>query len=154
MLDPATTSATSPPSAALPAVAPPDTPAAAFGVEVARLLHDDKCTDVLVLDVRKLSQVTDYIVIASGTSDRQMRSVLHHVEELGAQRGMNTFRSHTDERATWLLADFVDVVVHLFEPNVRAHYDLEMLWGDAPRLLWERPDQLRRDMAGLNTPRR
>ncbi len=112
-------------------------------------MHDDKCQEVVVLDVRTLSSVTDYIIVASGTSDRQMRSVLDHVQELGAQRGMSTFRSHSDEKSTWLLADFVGVVVHLFEPHTRAHYDLEMLWGDAPRIAWERPDQMKRDMAGL-----
>lgn len=110
-----------------------------FAVDSARLLHDDKCTDIVLLDVRGLSQVTDFIVIGSGTSERQMRSVLMHVEELGAKQGFTAFRTSTDERASWLLADFVHVVVHLFEPNTRAHYDLEMLWGDAPRVKWERP---------------
>jgi ribosome-associated protein len=110
-----------------------------FAVEAARLLGDDKCTDIVLLDVRGVSQVTDFIVIGSGTSERQMRSVLTHVEDAGAARGFRAFRTSTDERAAWLLADFVDVVVHLFEPNTRAHYDLEMLWGDAPRLKWERP---------------
>ena len=128
--------------------------AEAFAIEAARLMHDDKTTDVVVLDVRGLSQVYDYIVIGSGTSDRQMRSVLDHVQELGAARDMRAFKTHADDRATWLLADFVHVVVHLFEPNARAHYDLEMLWGDAPRIAWERPDQLRRDMAGLSPQRR
>lgn len=132
-----------------PARPAPRDAARAFAIEVARSCRDDKCEDVLVLDVRELSQVTDYIVLASGTSDRQMRSVLRHVQELGDRQGMQAFRSHADERATWLLADFVDVVVHLFEPNIRAHYDLEMLWGDAPRVAWERPDQVDRDRAGL-----
>ena len=113
--------------------------ARAFAIEAARLLDDDKCADVVLLDVRKLSQVTDYIVIASGTSERQMRSVLGHVEELGEGLNFRAFRSSTDERSTWLLADFVDVVVHVFEPNTRAHYDLEMLWGDAERTAWQRP---------------
>lgn len=128
--------------------------AESFAKDIARLLHDDKCTEVVVLDVRGLSQVTDYIVIGTGSSDRQMRSVLQHVEDLGPERGMSAFRSHSDDNASWLLADFVHVVVHLFEPNARAHYDLEMLWGDAPRLPWERPDQQRRDMAGLTPERR
>lgn len=109
-----------------------------FAVDSARLLHDDKCTDIVLLDVRGLSQVTDFIVIGSGTSERQMRSVLSHVEDLGATQGFTAFRTSSDERAAWLLADFVHVVVHLFEPNTRAHYDLEMLWGDAPRVKWER----------------
>lgn len=121
-----------------------------FAIDAARLIRDDKCEDVLLLDVRELSQVTDFIVIGSGSSDRQMRSVIKHVEELSHERGHTVFRNNADERSTWLLADFVDVVVHLFEPNTRAHYDLEALWGDAPRLEWERPDQMNRDRAGLH----
>ncbi|MCC6659795.1 MAG: ribosome silencing factor [Phycisphaerales bacterium] len=113
--------------------------ARAFAIAAARLLEDDKCTDITLLEVTGISQVTDFILIGSGTSERQMRSVLGHVEDLGAQTGFQPFRTSTDERASWLLADFVHVVVHLFEPNTRAHYDLEMLWGDAPRLKWQRP---------------
>lgn len=122
----------------------------AFAIEAARLVRDDKCEDVTLLDVRELSQVSDFLIVASGTSDRQMHSVLRHIEELGKDRGMQSVRSNADDRSTWLLLDFVDLVVHLFEPNTRAHYDLEMLWGDAPRIEWERPDQLPRDRAGLN----
>lgn len=120
-----------------------------FVIESARLLSDDKCEDVVVLDVRKQSQVTDFVIIGSGTSDRQMRSVLKHVEELGQKMGFKAFRVSADDRAVWLLADFVHVVVHLFEPNTRAHYDLEMLWGDADRIEWERPSQKSRNRAGL-----
>ncbi|MEX2218778.1 MAG: ribosome silencing factor [Phycisphaerales bacterium] len=130
----------SPPSR--PALPKPEAAEAAraFAVEAARLLSDDKCEDIVLLDVRSLSQVTDFIVIGTGTSDRQMRSVLHHVEDLGAERDFTAFRASSDDRSTWLLADFVDVVVHIFEPNTRAHYDLEMLWGDAPRIEWERTE--------------
>ena len=106
-----------------------------FAIEAARMVRDDKCEDVVLLDVRELSQVTDFLIIGSGSSDRQMHSALRHVEELGKGRGMPAFRSNADDRSTWLLIDFVDVVVHLFEPNTRAHYDLEMLWGDASRVL-------------------
>lgn len=121
---------------ARPAQTPPS--AHDFAIDSARLLSDDKCHEVVVLDVRKLSQVTDFIVIASGTSDRQMRSSIKNVEELGHSRSFSVFRSSSDDRASWLLADFVDVIVHVFEPNTRAHYDLEMLWGDAPRVEWQR----------------
>jgi ribosome-associated protein len=125
--------------------------ARAFAIEAARLVRDDKCEDVVVLDVRKRSSMTDFLVIGSGTSDRQMRSVLQHVEELGAKTGNPAVRVSVDERSTWILADFVDVMVHLFEPNTRAHYDLEMLWGDCERVSWERPDQRSRDFAGLHS---
>jgi ribosome-associated protein len=114
--------------------------ARAFATEAARMLSDDKCDDIVLLDVRELSQVTDFIVIGTGTSERQMRAVLHHVEDLGGEMGFSAYRSSADERATWLLADFVDVVVHVFEPNTRAHYDLEMLWGDAARIDWARTE--------------
>jgi ribosome-associated protein len=129
---------------------PPSTETLDFAIEAARMVRDDKCEEVVLLDVRDLSQVSDFIIIGSGTSDRQMHSVLRHVEELAKSRGMPSFRSNADDRSTWLLVDFVDVVVHLFEPNTRAHYDLEMLWGDAPRIEWERPDQQPRDRAGLH----
>ena len=120
-----------------------------FPVQLARLLHDDKCTDIVLLDLRGVNPMWDYVIIGSGTSDRQMRSVLTHVAELGRLLGHEVYRRNVDDRATWLLADFSDVIVHLFEPNTRAHYDLEMLWGDATRVEWERPAQLPRNRAGL-----
>ena len=128
------------PESGAPAARPSNATAAAreFAIEAARVLSDDKCTDIVVLDVRTLSHVIDYIVIGSGTSDRQMRGSLKNVEELGEKKGYGVFRSTSDDRASWLLADFVDVIAHVFEPNIRAHYDLEMLWGDAPRVEWER----------------
>ncbi len=112
-----------------------------FAIEAARLAADDHCEDVVILDVRKLSQVSDYLVICTGTSDRQMRSVADDVEKLGAGSGFPLFRRDVDDRTTWVIVDFVDVVVHVFEPNTRAHYDLEMLWADAPRIDWQRPDE-------------
>lgn len=120
------------------------TDARAFAIDAARTLADNKCEHVVVLDVGRLSQVTDYIVIASGTSNRQMAASLHHVQELGEAQGHTCFRTSADDNSLWLLADFVDVVVHVFEPNTRAHYDLEMLWGDAPHVAWERPRTARK----------
>ena len=124
--------------------------AVAFATDIARLCHDLHCTDVLVLDVRGLSQVTDFLVVASGTSDRQMHSVLDHSLETGEQSGFAAIRTNIDSRSVWLVADFVDVVLHLFEPQTRAYYDLEMLWGDAPRVEWERPRERSRNLAGLS----
>jgi len=110
--------------------------AARFAAEAARVLHEDKCEDVLLLDVRGMSQVCDYLVIATGSSGRQMGSALQHIEELGAECGLRPFGSSRQASSSWLIVDFVDVVVHLFEANARAYYDLEMLWSDAPRLDW------------------
>lgn len=102
----------------------------AFAVDLAQACLLDKCTDVVVRDVRGVSQVCDYIVIASGTSERQMRSVAQALEDLGKARGQPPFRSDRDTGTTWIVVDFVDVVVHLFEPEQREYYDLESLWAD------------------------
>lgn len=123
--------------------------ARAMAIEMARSLSDDKCEKIVLLDVAGLSPVTDYIIIASGTSDRQMNAVLDHAMELADEAGMPAVRQARDENSTWLLADFVDVVLHLFEPNTRAHYDVESLYPDATEVRWERPDQVDRNRAGL-----
>ena len=125
----------------------PDTQTLA--IELARSMHDDKCTDIVVLDVRGKSPITDFVVIGSGTSDRQMHGVVQNVRKVGDKLGHAAWRSDADDQSTWLLADFVDVIVHVFEPNIRAHYDLEMLWGDAKRVEWERPEAVVRNRAGL-----
>jgi len=127
----------------------PNLKAREAAVEIARVLHDDKCSDIVVLDVTGLSHVSDYLVIASGTSDRQMQSSGSDAGQIAAKHGYPSYRRSTDDRTTWVLIDCVDVVVHIFEPNTRAHYDLEMLWGDAPHIEWERPEQVSRDRAGL-----
>ncbi len=118
-------------------------------IEVARSLFDDKCDDVVVLDVTGLSHVSDFVVIASGTSDRQMYSAATNAAEVSGRHGCPVYRRSDDERTTWIVLDCVDIVVHIFEPNTRAHYDLEMMWGDAPRVDWERPGQKNRNYAGL-----
>lgn len=117
----------------------------AFAIACAKLLREDKCKNVVALDIRELSDVTDVVIIASGTSDRQMNSSLDDLEELGEESGRTAFRTSKDDRSTWLLADFVDVIVHLFEPSTRAYYDLEMLWGDAKRIAWRGPGAVGED---------
>ena len=108
--------------------------ARAFAQAIGTSLLGDKCEDVVILDVTRLSPVTGFIVIGSGTSARQMRSSLENLSDTAKAHGTSAFRISEDNDALWILADFVDVVVHLFEPNARAHYDLEMMWGDAPRV--------------------
>lgn len=120
-----------------------------FVVDVARLLHDDKCTEVIAIELQGDSPLCDFVVIASGTSDRQMRSSMDDVAKLGDERGFPAFRTSVDTRTTWGVVDFVDVIVHLFEPSTRLHYDLEVMWPDAPKVAWERPDQVQRNRAGL-----
>jgi ribosome-associated protein len=111
-----------------------------FAIEAARLLADRRFEDVLLMDVRGLSQVCEYVLVGSGTSDRQMKSVAAELEDLGEERDNRMFRSSRDEGGTWIVIDFVEVVTHLFEPNTRAYYDLETLWADAQTIDWKRGD--------------
>ena len=108
--------------------------AAAFAASAARLLIDRHCDDVLLLDVSTVSQVCDFVLIGTGTSDRQMKSVAGELVNLGTESGLPAFRKHVDTGATWIVTDFITVVTHLFEPQLRAYYDLEDLWVDARRV--------------------
>ncbi len=94
-----------------------------------------------VLDVRGISPVTDYFILATGTSDRQMRSVADQIEELGGPLRFKALSRNGYEGSSWILTDFVDVVLHVFSPAARSYYDLDNLWGDAPRVAWEPADQ-------------
>jgi ribosome-associated protein len=109
-----------------------------FIIEAARLLAGLHCEDLVVLDVRSLSDLTDYILIATGTSDRQIKGVAGQVSDLALEHGLDRFGSERDADSTWLVLDYVDTIIHLFEPVARAHYDLEMLWGDAPKIDWRK----------------
>lgn len=94
-----------------------------------------KAEDILVLDVRELSSVTDYFVIASGTSEPHLRAIVDEITD--------TLRDKFDIRpramdgtlhTAWIVLDFFDVIVHVMRPDVRERYDLEALWGDAPKV--------------------
>jgi ribosome-associated protein len=124
--------------------------AEALAVRAARAARDRHAEDVIVLDLRGLSTIADYFVICSGTSDRQMRAVYDAIVADGAAMGCRPFGSAGHDSCTWMLVDFVDVVVHIFAPQYRRYYDLELLWGDAPHVDWnEQPHH-----EGTDEPRR
>lgn len=110
----------------------------AFVKEAARHLIDLHCTEVIIFDVRGKSELTDYIIIATGTSDRQIRSVSNDLAKLARDYDLQKFGTDADDAANWIVTDFVEVMAHLFEPATRAHYDLEMMWDDAPRIDYKR----------------
>lgn len=109
-----------------------------FAVELARIAHDSKAEDVVAFDLRGISPVTDFTVIGTGTSDRQMRAVAQRAIEYAEKVGERPYGFSGRESARWILIDFVDVVFHIFAKAYRSYYDLELLWGDAPRLEWVR----------------
>jgi len=113
-------------------------PARELALAAARTAHDDNCEQLVVLDLRGISPVTDYFVIATGTSDRQMRSVADEIARYGRSVGQKVWHVAGAESAEWIVMDFVDVVVHLFDEEHRGYYDLELIWGEAPRVEWRR----------------
>ncbi len=92
---------------------------------------DNKANDVVVLDLAGVTDMTDYFVIASGTSDTHVRSTAQHVIEAMKQAGHAVHHVEGLQQGRWVLLDFVDVVVHLFHPTLRSFYQLERLWSDA-----------------------
>ena len=108
-----------------------------LAVDAARLAAATHCTNVVILDVRGLCPITDFLVIATGTSPRQMRSVAEEIIEMAEQRGDRALSTNGLEGGSWIVADFIDVVLHVFSPEARIYYDLDNLWGDARRVEWE-----------------
>jgi ribosome-associated protein len=105
-----------------------------FAIFAAKLADSRHCTDIVVLDLKGISPATDYFVIVTGTSDRQMRTVADEICEAARQYNLKRFGRAGYEHAHWILLDFVDVVVHIFDNEHRDYYDLELLWGDAKRI--------------------
>jgi len=108
-------------------------------IEIARLALGSRCHSVNVLHVSDLGSVTDYMIIATGTSGRQMKGVADEIEDFANEHGHHVMsRTKTGEGdEQWILLDFVDFVVHLFLDEARQFYDLDSLWGDAKKVQWK-----------------
>jgi len=91
-----------------------------------------------VLDLRGISTATDWFVIASGNSDVQVKAIADHILEQLKEQGTRAEHVEGLRGGRWVLLDYVDFVVHVFHPQARSFYQLENLWGDAPR--WEAPE--------------
>lgn len=96
------------------------------------LADNKKAEDIVVLDVRKLSSVTDYFVICSGTSEPHLRAIVSALEDGLHEHGIKARAEDGASGGRWVVMDFFDVIVHIMHPDVRKQYDLEGLWSDAP----------------------
>jgi ribosome-associated protein len=105
----------------------------------AQLILDAKGSDVLLLDLKEVTDMTDFFVIASGTSDTHVRSTAQRVAEEMRKEGLRVHHEEGLQQGRWALLDFVDFVVHIFHPTMRQFYQLERLWGDARELPVEQP---------------
>jgi ribosome-associated protein len=111
-----------------------DLVAGAAGAAAEKQAHD-----IVVLDVREVFVLTDYFLIASGSNERQVRTIAEEIQRAAKERGLRPVRREGEREGRWILLDFVDFVAHVFLDEDRQFYELERLWADAPRVDWERP---------------
>lgn len=101
---------------------------------IAQIADDKKAQDIVVLDLKKLSSFTDYFVICSGASDRQVKTIAGAIEDELKKKQVRPFGMEGYETGHWVLVDYGDVVAHVFYHEERHYYQLEKLWADAPQL--------------------
>jgi ribosome-associated protein len=117
---------------------PTTLPIAAQAQRAAALCLDLKASDVVVLDLTKVTDATDYFVIASGSSDTHVRAIAEHVLEVLAKEGIRAHHVEGLQQGRWVLLDYIDFVVHVFHPVLREFYQLERLWSDAEEIAVDR----------------
>jgi len=115
----------------MPHRAPTASTSAALAQRAAQICQDNKANDIVVLNLQPVTDMTDFFVVASGTSDTHVRSVAEKVIEELKKEGTSVHHVEGLQQGRWVLLDYVDFVVHLFHPTLRQFYQLERLWGDA-----------------------
>jgi ribosome-associated protein len=104
---------------------------AAPALRAASLCQDMKANDVVLLNLKGVTDMTDYFVIASGTSDTHVRAIGEHLISEMKKEGVRVHHVEGVQQGRWVLLDFVDFVVHIFHPTLRSFYQIERLWSDA-----------------------
>jgi len=103
-------------------------------VRCARLAQEKKAAEIRALDVRESASFTDYFLLCSGTSDRQVTAVAGHIEESLRKEGVRPLGVEGMREGRWVLIDYGDFVVHIFLDSVRDFYEFDRLWGAAPEI--------------------
>lgn len=101
--------------------------------EMGKLLLEKQASEVVLVDVRRMSGFADFFIIASGDSEPQIAAMTDHLERTLRKRGVRPLSIEGRETRSWVLLDYGQVVAHLFHPETRYFYDLEGLWAEAPR---------------------
>ncbi len=107
--------------------------------KITSLIFNKKGFDVHILDLRKVTTMSDYFVICSADSDTQVRAIADEVDKTLRDEGIKSWHREGYKALSWVLLDYVDVVVHVFKKDAREFYNLEKLWGDAPVIVAEDP---------------
>ena len=111
------------------------------GAEIAEIgaqaALDTRANNVVILDLRGLSSITDFFVICSGNSNTHVEGIANNIEEKLEEHSAKLWHREGGRKATWILLDYIDAIVHIFTEEVRDFYGLERLWGDAPRVEYD-----------------
>jgi len=107
-----------------------------MAIAAARAANAKQASDIVILEVGQIIVITDYFVICSASSERQIKTVVEEIETSVRALGERPVRREGEGEGGWWLLDYIDVVVHVFGEEERAYYDLERLWSDAPRVSW------------------
>ena len=108
-----------------------------MAVAAARACDDKKAQDIRILDVRKLTTISDYFIVCSTSNERQARAIADDLRVSLKEYGLRELGVEGAQDARWILQDFGDVVVHIFHESQRGFYDIEGLWADAPQVKWK-----------------
>jgi len=106
-----------------------------FAKKIANIVLTKKGTDIKILDLRKLSGISDYFLICSADSDRQVKAIADEVDKMLSEEGIKCIHREGFESLNWVILDYFDVIVHVFKNEIRQFYGLEKLWGDAPVII-------------------
>lgn len=104
----------------------------------ARVAEDHKGKNILVLDLRGLTPIFDFFVIATGISRRHIHTLAEEIDAAMHAQGQKRLSIQGYQASRWIVQDYGDVLMHVFDPNAREYYALEDLWADAPRIDWQR----------------
>jgi len=108
-----------------------------WAAAAARIADNKLGRETVVIDVRKVGGITDYFVITSGGNRRQVEAIVEEIEQQIARLGgPRPYRTEGKQDFSWVLLDYIDFVVHVFDPEARDYYDLERLWKDQPYVGW------------------
>lgn len=99
--------------------------------KLAKFAWDKKGNNISILDVRNLTDVTDYFVVVTGESEPHVKAICDHLEEKLSNENMPAWHREGYQNLNWVLLDYIEVVVHIFQEYTRRYYDIEKLWGDA-----------------------
>ena len=108
-----------------------------IAIACARIADNKKAEGIVVLNIQKMTYITDFFVIATGFNKPQLQAIADDIEKQMKEAGIRCLGREGYREAIWVLMDYGDVVVHLFDEEARKTYDLELLWGDAPKARWK-----------------